>query len=202
MQKILKIENSIKPKVTSDSKKIVEHIARNYTNIKLKRISTNSTSNELQTKETSSSSQNERIIVVQPLPDDSKSDDDEPPKKQTYFMCITCGEKFKNFDDLQSHLQQSCSTTSKVLTCFCGKVLKSKGDLSAHVYTEHKQNKRQHVCPKCQKCFLSLEILECHMASSHTKHQYTNLKKYDKKFNDGLNKNRESSKNYKKESEL
>lgn len=160
-QKILRIENSMRPMVKQEQHQIVEDITRKYTNIKVKKISIcstspNSTFNQQQSTSTKESPR--KLVVVEALPEP-----ESPPKKNRALMCITCSEKFSDYEKMQIHLK-SCKASSNNLKCFCGKVLSNKKDLALHVYSQHKQNKQNHVCKICQKLFSSLFNLQNHMA--------------------------------------
>jgi uncharacterized Zn-finger protein len=171
-QKILRIENAIRPKAavvkessSSSSSLQIEDIARKYTNIRVKRVSANSPEKSPQRER----QQGSRIVVVEALPPELKVNEEEvSPKKSRSFMCISCSNKFTNFDKLQAHLKTCNSTSPSDLKCFCGKVMSSRKNLELHVAHQHKQNKRQHICIVCKKVFSSLFSLQNHMASHKT----------------------------------
>lgn len=188
MQKILKIQSgidlSVSPKTPSPSKdsekrSLVDDITKKYTNIKLRKISINSS------PEKSSPS----LATAKALPPNNVNSvtDDEPKishdlispseKADTHrcFMCISCSEKFQNFTLLEDHLKTCRASTTKQFKCFCGKVLSSKKELSSHVSNEHKKNKQQHICPVCKKVLSSSFNLQNHMMwhkKSHSKGVY------------------------------
>lgn len=176
-QKILRIENSMRPVVIKKEKEnqhIVDDITKKYTNIKVRKISicsANSSPNtpksppvdqksspEIEAKE--SPNHPRKLVVVEALPESP------PIKKTRALMCITCSQKFTDYEQMQTHLK-SCKASPNNLKCFCGKILNSKKELALHVYSQHKQNKQNHVCKICQKLFSSLFNLQNHMAT-HT----------------------------------
>ncbi|KAG5678882.1 hypothetical protein PVAND_008510 [Polypedilum vanderplanki] len=172
-QKILRIENS-RPK----SKQIEEELSKKYSNIKVMRIN-NSPEKKTQIIkiENEKGPPTKKIVVIEALPEEKavqspvkaeRTESDSLPKKRC-LMCISCSEKFSNFDTLQSHLKKcKPSSLNDHLKCFCGKVMSSRKNLEIHVYTQHKENKRKHLCGICQKVFSSLFNLQNHMAI----HQY------------------------------
>lgn len=171
IQKILKIEhppthhqlppNILKSEGESEKKSLrAEDIARKFTNIKVRKVSICSkTPEKVPGRE---EAVNETLIVIDPLPEVEikKPRLNESPQKM--LMCISCSEKFTDFNLLEAHLK-ACKAPANELKCFCGKFLKSKKDLAFHVYSEHKQNKRKHICTICKKIFTSLFHLQNHM---------------------------------------
>lgn len=184
-QKILRIENSMKlsPK-KEETHTIVEDLARKYTNIKVKKISICSAdpvpsvpktefpipqAPREPPKKSAQPTPNpkespKKLVVIEALPDA-----EPPPKKSRALMCISCSQKFPDYDQMQNHLK-SCKALSNNLKCFCGKILNSKKELALHVYSQHKQNKQNHVCKICQKLFNSMFNLQNHMATHSSPH--------------------------------
>lgn len=176
MQKILKIQcgaNPITQSPTAPSeslsvsdrdnlkRSLVEDMKKKYTNIKIRKISA-----------VPSNGQNLEDAVTPPkaaklpksppaVPEDNRID------VQKSFMCISCSEKFHKFNDLESHLRTCKTNATQQFKCFCGKVLRSKVDLSVHVSVAHKQNKQQHICTTCKKIFSSLANLQNHVMMTH-----------------------------------
>jgi stress-induced morphogen len=203
-QKILKIESSPqrpKPSLSVKREKEVEKIrpediAKKYTNIKVRKVSICSTPEKIQKLE---ERQNEKLIVIEALQDDEKPKVlESSPKVHRALMCISCSEKFTDLNQLQSHLK-SCKTPSNHLKCFCGKILQSQKALAVHVYTEHKNYKKKHICTVCKKVFTSLFNLQNHMESHKGSSQLKGTfwcQVCDEKFSEMelLKKHRESSK--------
>lgn len=170
IQKILKIEHpsshsQLPPQITKNEKLLrAEDIARKFTNIKVRKVSISAkTPEKLISREEEEEAINETLIVIDTLPDDVETKKprlNETPQKM--LMCISCSEKFTDFNLLQAHLK-SCKAPANHLKCFCGKILNSKKELAIHVYSEHKQNKRKHICTICKKVFTSLFYLQNHM---------------------------------------
>lgn len=166
-QKILQIESSphrqqqpLPIKREREPERIrLEDIARKYKNIKVRKVSICASPEKLHKQE-----EHEKLIVIEALPDEKPKVLESSPKVQRALMCISCSQKFTDFNQLQSHLK-SCKTPTNDLKCFCGKMLQSKKELAVHVYAEHKNNKRKHICTICKKVFTSLFNLQNHMES-------------------------------------
>lgn len=212
-QKILKIESlpMLQPltfpsplKREKDVEKIKpEDIAKKYSNLKVRKVSISSASPEKIPKYNDttltpiprSMETSERMIVVEAVPDKQQKVVEVIPevkqkvataKIQRALMCISCSQKFTDFSQLQSH-SKSCKAPSNLLKCFCGKVMQNKKELAIHVYTEHKDNKRKHICTICKKVFSSLFNLQNHMESHKGNSQLRGTfwcRTCDKKFSD------------------
>jgi hypothetical protein len=182
-QRILKIENSMRPKVKEEKKLVFEDIAdiaKKYTNLNVKKIPVNP-STSAQTVKTEhvrpksdetppkkllvQAQPAKKLVIIEALPEDASPE--TSPKNNRSFMCITCSQKFHNYEQMQVHLK-SCQVSSSNLKCFCGKVLNSKKELGIHVFTQHKQHKQNHVCKICNKLFTSMPSLNNHMSIMHS----------------------------------
>jgi hypothetical protein len=177
-------QNSTSNQNEIKKRSLVEDFAAKYTNIKVRKISPVKSSSVI-IEEIPKSPKKKVVEIIQqtvlkpPQQNSPKKTETNsvrkyeasPQKKvelQRSFMCITCSQKFSNFDQLKNHLKtcQSSSTSSN-FKCFCGKVLKSKNDLSNHVSIIHKQNKQLHLCIVCKKTFSSLFSLQNHAEVAH-----------------------------------
>lgn len=176
-QRILKIENSIHPKVKQEKQLIFEDIAKKYTNLNVKKIPVNPTTSKIKSEHERPKNEEispkkliiqpqetENIVIIEAIPEETSPE--VSPKNNRSFMCITCSQKFHRYEQMQVHLK-SCQVSSSNLKCFCGKVLNSKKELGIHVFTQHKQHKQNHVCKICNKLFTSMTNLNHHMAT-HT----------------------------------
>lgn len=173
MQKILKIQcgaNPIKQEPPENSKlSLVEDMSRKYTNIKIRKISPNGEKVDDSPAPMKVAKLQEKQHKLHPVMPEDRVD------VQKSFMCISCSEKFHKFEDLEVHLRTCKSDATQQFKCFCGKVLRSKVDLSVHVSVAHKQNKQQHICTTCKKIFSSLSNLQNHVMMTH-KSPHGNLK--------------------------
>lgn len=176
IQRILKIENSMRPKVKQETKMVFEDIAKKYTNLNVKKVivnpQTSAPEHERPKSEESppkklliQSQPTKKLVIIEALPEETSPE--LSPKNNRSFMCITCSQKFTNYEQMQVHLK-SCKVSSSNLKCFCGKVLNSKKELGIHVFTQHKQHKQNHVCKFCNKLFTSMINLNNHMAIHST----------------------------------
>lgn len=170
-QAIIKMQNNLKQKRADEFKEeksmkrsIAEDIAAKYTSLKVRKI-------KIPTAEINSAKEKspqkidaEQIIVIEEMPDPSKT---VPTKSEAHrsFMCISCSQKFSNFESLSEHLK-SCKPTDN-LKCFCGKSVANKKEFYNHVSICHPRNKRQHICTYCQKIFSSSMNLQNHVMQTH-----------------------------------
>lgn len=160
IQTILKIENRIAVKQENPQLETIKRLK----NLEVKKVVVRSSSFE-QKEVKSYSGQKKQAILEGVLPTCSFKPEPEsqsPPKKVRAFMCITCSEKFNDYEKLQSHLK-SCQAKTDDLKCFCGKILISKQELEQHVQEMHQEYKRQHICVVCGRTFALLSNLENHM---------------------------------------
>ncbi|CAG9801113.1 unnamed protein product [Chironomus riparius] len=177
-QKILKIENLMRPKVKEEQKLIFEDIAKKYTNLNVKKIQVSPSTSAQAVKAEQEKPKSEesppkklllqaqptqKLVIIEAIPESSP---ETSTKNNRSFMCITCSQKFHNYEQMQVHLK-SCQISSSNLKCFCGKVLRSKKELGIHVFTQHKQHKQNHVCKICNKLFTTMTSLNNHMSMMH-----------------------------------
>lgn len=183
MQRILKIQfsgsasmahpapmSTAQASVENNRKRsLVDDITKKYKNIKLQKVSVNSSSQTkidslpaLPIKPETSKLVSAEVMQEKQMSDNSLLRSDRPDAHRC-FMCISCSEKFQNFTSLETHLKTCRASATKQFKCFCGKVLGSKKELSNHVTVEHRKNKQQHICPICKKVLSSLFNLQNHM---------------------------------------
>lgn len=172
MQKILKIRfgatNSVLVTERENNKRsLVEDMEKKYTSIKIRKITT-VPSNELPPpplRPPASPTKIQKIVQEKPKSVPLRNDKFEIQKS---FMCISCSEKFSKFGELESHLRICKKNNTQEFKCFCGKVLKTKADLSIHLEVAHKKtNAVQHMCTICKKIFSSLSNLQNHVTMIH-----------------------------------
>lgn len=83
-----------------------------------------------------------------------------------HYVCVTCKGKFKSFEELQAHIDQSISCKKVNCTCeHCGKVCDSRRALYQHRQTHNP--KPQLICDQCGKVYTNSFNLENHKSQVH-----------------------------------
>ena len=91
-------------------------------------------------------------------------------EKKKPFPCDKCSKSFALKDQLKKH--KSVHEKESYCCSQCGKVLRSKDNLTIHINSVHEGQKKPYSCDKCAKCFAQKGQLKIHRECVHKEETY------------------------------